>query len=716
MSAAALRTVFAELGFNVDLSALEAANKAVDAAVKKARTLVGANAEVDKAEEYLHRRREARKKGWQTRPDPPATTRVGVDKLGRGGTEYAADEWKAHIDRLVKLQELQANASQTYNPFGPKKDAGRGQGSTAFGGKAEAWSKPVTGLLDLVGRFEAKAQSAFGQKLPAAVQTFMGKLGIARADYATMARVAGAATLTVIGVLHRATSAAFDFAAAFTADSEALRETAREARVTSSELQALQHAGAASGVGTERVTRSITAFGQKLRDANNRMAGGSGVSHTLRRLGISMRDASGQVRPTVDLLDEVAVAMEHISSPRRRIRVAESLGLDRRMLDILHTGEGGIRALREEMAELGGGVSPEATEAARRYAQAQERLRVATTSVRSVLFVALAPALQWVIDKTSKLAGWFARMTRGTNVFKIALAALGIAGAAAGASVAAAWIAAAAPFLLAAAAVALLVLAVDDVVTTFQGGDSILGRFLDRLGGVGTRTRFVQEMTEAWEGVKLAVGNAVGEFTAMYNTVSRLVEAHNAVWRRFGEDVAQVFGGAWESVSSSFGRVWDGITRRVQQFFSFVGGGVQEVAQRLGLGDVAAAMGGLAERARAGVEGAAQATGVGGYAPSLGLINDLINPVALVQNAREFYGGMGTGVSQQPIPASRTVSAGGPARGHVVTQTQTLQLAPGAIQVTGVGDPRRAAEMVIEEINRRSRAARDQQAPGARER
>ena len=127
MSAAALRTVFAELGFNVDLSALEAANKAVDAAVKKARPLVGANAEVDKAEEYLHRRREARKKGWQTRPDPPATTRVGVDKLGRGGTEYAADEWKAHIDRLKRLQELQANASQTYNPFGPKKDAERGQ-------------------------------------------------------------------------------------------------------------------------------------------------------------------------------------------------------------------------------------------------------------------------------------------------------------------------------------------------------------------------------------------------------------------------------------------------------------------------------------------------------------------------------------------------------------------------------------------------------------
>lgn len=658
MSEAALRTVFAELGFNVDLSALEAANKAVDAAVKKARALVGANAEVDRAEEQLARDRKRRTQEQKAAPaavmgQTPARA-SGRLVLGGGGVDPG--EWKAHIDRLKRLQELQANASQTYNPFGPKKDAERGQGATSFGGKAEAWSKPVKGLVEAVERFEGRAQSAFGQKLPAAVQTFMGKLGIARTDFATMARVAGAAMVGVIGVLHRATTAAFDFAAAFTADSEALRETAREARVTSSELQAMQHAGAASGVGTERVTRSITAFGNKLRDANNRMAGGSGVSHTLRRLGISMRDASGQVRPTVDLLDEVAVAMEHISSPRRRIRVAESLGLDRRMLDILHTGAGGIRALREEMAELGGGVSPEATEAARKYAQAQERLRVATTSVRSVLFVALAPALQWVIDKTSKLFGWFARMSRGTRVFQIALGVLAAVALAAAGSVVVGWLAAAAPFILAAAAVGLLVLVFDDLSAAMRGGNSLVGEFIDGMFGVGTTQGIVAGITEEWEELKEDL-----------------------------RDVQQIL----EFIEDLHRRVVGGVVRHVSGTLRT---GINAVRHFLPASTAAPP----AMPPEAAVGG--DVDGAGMEAPDW------------------MRGRRGRAVlARFNVPATRTVSAGGAARGNVVTQTQTLQLAPGAIQVTGVGDPRRAAEMVIEEINRRSRAARDQQAPGARD-
>jgi hypothetical protein len=63
------------------------------------------------------------------------------------------------------------------------------------------------------------------------------------------------------------------------------------------------------------------------------------------------------------------------------------------------------------------------------------------------------------------------------------------------------------------------------------------------------------------------------------------------------------------------------------------------------------------------------------------------------------------------VPATRAVSAGGGGgRSTTVTQQQTVQLGPGAIQVTGVGDPRRAAEMVVELLDRRARQSRDAQA------
>ncbi len=703
MSAEALRTVFAELGFNVDLKSLEAANKVVDKVIEKAKTLVGATKEVDKTEEYLSRRREARKKGWQT-SSPQG------DKLSVGGDKVDSTAWKQHIarlqdqaawqekeDRAAAQAKVRADiaAAQAKNKAKPLGFAGPER--PRLGGVSKAWEaakSPVTGLMDLLGRFEDKAQSAFGKKLPAAVQTFMGKLGIARTDFATMARVAGTAALTVIGVLHRAASAAFDFAAAFTADAEALRETAREARVTSSELQALQHAGAQSGVGADRVTRSITAFGQKLRDAHNRMAGGSGVSHTLRRLGISMRDASGQVRPTVELLDEVAVAMEHISSPRRRIRVAESLGLDRRMLDILHTGAGGIRALREEMEALGGGVSPEATEAARQYARAQERLRVATTSVRSVLFVALAPALQWVIDKSAMLTGWFSRMTRGTQVFQIALTALGAVAAVALGSVVAGGIAAASPFILAALAVAALVIIVDDLVAAFNGGDSAIGRFLDSSFGLGTTATLVEDLTEVWEAFKEVLVD-----------VKEVLEFILGTHRRIAQHVGGTFRGAFQAV------------RRL-----LPGGGTSPEGQppqappepeEGGLVDGAylggRGAGGRPQRRRRGQVPTAAPGEEGGLVDGRSL---------------EAPGWMRRGAPTpsriiavpQAIPASRIVAAGGGGRERGrATNSQTLHFAPGAIQANGVSDPRRAAELVVAEIQRQARQARDRATVGGEE-
>ena len=63
---------------------------------------------------------------------------------------------------------------------------------------------------------------------------------------------------------------------------------AREARVTSSELQQFQHAGTMSGVGAERMASGVAALGQSLRATELRQGGG--VAWTLRRLGVEARD------------------------------------------------------------------------------------------------------------------------------------------------------------------------------------------------------------------------------------------------------------------------------------------------------------------------------------------------------------------------------------------------------------------------------------------
>ena len=548
MSGDALRVLFAELGFEVDESGLKKADamaRDLAARITAAWEATGAGGEGAKAalaglasvqrdiaagfDELAHAAEAALPsivldEDFQAQADSLARVTDEVKRLGKtaqdeqekaaAASQFAAStEGQAHAAWKRREEEKRRAAAPYERARGERADHAAQQSfnASAEGQAHAAWQRqvenaramqaPVTGLAGIADRTSRRVTDAFGRAMPTAVERFAASLGIARGDTLALGQVVldvsrrasmGLAALAVgIGV----------FTTSFAAESEALRETAREARVTSSELQALQHAGAQSGVGADRVTQSVTALGQKLRDANNHLPGSGGTVHMLRRLGITARDASGQIRPTVDILDDVAVAMEHVSSPRRRIRIAEALGLDRRMLDILHTGEGGIRALREEMQALGGGVTPEATEAARRFTQQQERMRVALTSVRSSIFAQLAPSLEGLMQKVSVVVGWFARVTRGSHFFEHAVRNLGLVLAVAAVPALAAWSPLTLTFGAVAAAALLVALAFDDIQNLLEGHNSLIGEMIDRYAGAGTAARWVQQLRDAWNGV-----------------------------------------------------------------------------------------------------------------------------------------------------------------------------------------------------------------------
>ena len=533
----ALRVLFAELGFEVDESGLKKADAmARDLAqrITAAWEATGAGGEGAKAalagiaavqRDLAAGFDELREAAEVALPSIVLDEDLGAqaaelaritDEVKRLGKAAGEEQEKAAAARIFAESTEGRAAAQARLGDGARREredyAARKAFDESDAGKAHAaWKRqaeaakaleaPVTSLAGASERTQRRVSDAFGRAMPTAVERFAASLGIARGDTLALGQVVldvsrraamGLAALAVgVGV----------FTTSFAAESEALRETAREARVTSSELQALQHAGAQSGVGADRVTQSVTALGQKLRDANNHLPGSGGTVHLLRRLGVTARDASGQIRPTVDILDDVAAAMEHVSSPRRRIRIAEALGLDRRMLEILHTGEGGIRALREEMRELGDGVTPEATEAARRFTQQQERMRVALTSVRSSIFAQLGPSFTDLMQRTSALLGWFSRVTRGSHFFEHAVRNLGLVLAVAAVPALAAWSPLTLTFGAVAAAALLVALAFDDIQNLLEGHNSLIGEMIDRYAGAGTAARWVQQLRDAWNGV-----------------------------------------------------------------------------------------------------------------------------------------------------------------------------------------------------------------------
>lgn len=576
MSGGALRVLFAELGFEVDESGLKKADamaRDLAARISAAWQETGAGGEAAKAAlaglasvqrditagfSELAQAAEAAlpsivlDEDFQAQADSLARVTDEVKRLGKAAQD---EQEKAAAARIFGESTEGRASAQARLTAGARKERDDHAAKKAFDqsdeGKAhaawkrtrdaeEAAKKPASDLAGVTARTQKKVTDAFGRAMPEAVQRFAERLGIARDDTEALGRV-------VVGVSQRAAMALAGlvigvaaFSASFAAESEALRETAREARVTSSELQALQHAGAQSGVGADRVTSSITALGQKLRDANNHLPGSGGTVHMLRRLGITARDASGQIRPTVDILDDVAVAMEHVSSPRRRIRIAEALGLDRRMLDILHTGEGGIRALRDEMRELGGGVTPEATEAARRFAQQQERVRVSLTSVRSSIFAQLGPTLTDLMQRTSTLLGWFARVTRGTHFFEHAVRNLGVVLAVAAVPAVAAWSPLTFTFGAIAAAVLVAALAFDDIQGLLEGHNSLIGELVDRYAGAGTAARWVLQLRDAWNGVVDAMARLNEHINRMPTWARRMFDVGTlGVRHLFGDERSQ---------------------------------------------------------------------------------------------------------------------------------------------------------------------------------
>jgi hypothetical protein len=471
--------VFAELGFDVDLATLEKADKALKGYIGDAQKADKVSAKAGAAAKQALTAEERLAKIRASAAEARATheAKVAFDASDEG-KKHAA--WQQQID-----DETTAKA------------------------KADELAKSLSTYGGIVDHVSSRLHTAFGESMARRFPRLGAAAKSAGVDAEGLGKVIVGASAAAVGAMTLATRAAFAFATAFAADAEALRDTARESRVTTTQLQELDHAAAQGGVGVERMRSGVAAFGQSLRAAER---WGNGTTGMLRRLGIQTRDAGGHIRPTGDLLDEVAVAMEHIESPTRRARVAVQLFGEsgRRMLDVLHTGPGGIAALRGELAELGGGVTPEAVEASRQFTQATEKLSRAQDSLRSVLAVALLPALSWVTEKGAQLAGLFARLTNGTHVVQIALAALGVVGAAAAAALIIAWAPVAAPYIAAAAAAAVLVAILDDVITFVEGGDSALGRMIDSLFGVGTATEYVHELKEEWEAVQNAISGAIG--------------------------------------------------------------------------------------------------------------------------------------------------------------------------------------------------------------
>lgn len=281
---------------------------------------------------------------------------------------------------------------------------------------------------------------------------------------------------------------------------DALDDTSAMLGISSRELQEWQHVARLSGAEVGEFTSSFMRL-------QNRMAQGGSGAAVFRRLGVEIRNADGSLRNASDVLSDLADPIAAIGSDAERTGVLVDL-LGRsgaRLGPLFSRGQEGIAEVRAELSALGGGMSDEAVEASASLADAWVRLDVISLSLRSRVATLLLPALEWASRGVATLAN-------NSNLLEGVLVALGLASLQLAASTAATW----GPMALGAARalfpIIAVALVVDDLITLFQGGHSVIGDAMDYLGGDGTQIEFVEALRAAWLDV-VGVLRDVRDFT-----------------------------------------------------------------------------------------------------------------------------------------------------------------------------------------------------------
>ncbi len=283
--------------------------------------------------------------------------------------------------------------------------------------------------------------------------------------------------------------------------------------VGTTELQQFQLAAQESGASAEDANTGLRFLNRSIGQATT---GSAEAATEFQKLGIHLKDAHGNTLPVIEVASQLADKMKGMHSQGERTAAAMKL-LGRggaSLLPMFQEGSEGIKEAIKDFEELGGGMSEDFVEAAHKTERETVKMRFQLTSLSSRLTSMLLPIVNQIIRKFMQWTKVGMDLIRRTNVVQTALIALGVALGVLAINLALANL----PLLLMVAALGILYLAFDDIYTMITGGDSVLGRLIDRMFGVGAQAKVVDGLKEAWQFLKGAWDEALPVIKELWET------------------------------------------------------------------------------------------------------------------------------------------------------------------------------------------------------
>ena len=163
---------------------------------------------------------------------------------------------------------------------------------------------------------------------------------------------------------------------------EELLKTSQKIGVSVQALAGLQHAAELADLSREQLTLGLKFLSVNMVEASRRTADGEAL---FRRLGVAATDTTGKLRPTEQVLLDVAEAFAHSTDGAGKSEMAVKLfgkaGLE--LIPFLNQGKAGIQELMAEAQKLGLVMSREDAEAANRF---NDELKKLTAQLRGMTF------------------------------------------------------------------------------------------------------------------------------------------------------------------------------------------------------------------------------------------------------------------------------------------------------------------------------------------
>lgn len=302
----------------------------------------------------------------------------------------------------------------------------------------------------------------------------------------------------------------------------AINDTAEKLGVATDELQKFQYAAKINGgVGAEEAAHSLGFLNKALGEA---ASGNAEAAKGFMSAGVAIKDADGKTRPALDVLGDLADHFKATDDPTKKAALAMSTfgRAGQSLIPLLNQGGDGLRAMYAEADALGGVLDAKLVKAADDAGDQVDRLKFAAQGLANRVMVAVLPILTSVVTAFTDWTTAAGEVLQSSTAIESALLTLAIVGGVA----AAVWAILNIEIFAVLLALALLYVAVDEIYGLFTGADSVIGRFVDSLFGVGVAGTAVED-------VKLVFDEMWTSISSLEPLINGVIRALAPLWNAF---------------------------------------------------------------------------------------------------------------------------------------------------------------------------------------